>query len=61
METHNQIYHVFLDKIRHSNLIGVRSFRGVDYDTDHHLVVAKVRQRLSVSKRAAHKFDYIVI
>jgi hypothetical protein len=26
-------------------------------DTDHYLVVAEVRERLAVSKQAAHKFD----
>jgi len=40
-----------------SNTVYVQSFRGADCDTDHYLVVAKVRQRLSVSKRAAQKFD----
>jgi len=30
--------------------------RGTDCDTDLYLVVTKVRQRLSVSKRAAQKF-----
>jgi hypothetical protein len=35
----------------------VRSFSGGDCDTDHYLVVAKVRERLAVSKQAAEKFD----
>ena len=35
----------------------LRSFSGADCDTDHYLVVAKVRKKLAVSKKAAQKFD----
>jgi endonuclease/exonuclease/phosphatase family metal-dependent hydrolase len=48
--THNQIDHVLKDKRRHSNIIDVHSFRGSDCDTDHYPVVAKLRERISVSK-----------
>ena len=37
--------------------VEVRSFRGADCDTDHYLVVTKVRERLAVRKQAAQKFD----
>jgi hypothetical protein len=35
----------------------VQSFRGADSDTDHCLVVAKVREKLAVSKQSAQTFD----
>jgi len=35
----------------------VQSFRGADCDTDHYLVIAKVRERLAVGKQAAQRFD----
>jgi hypothetical protein len=55
--THNQIDHVLIDKRRHSNILDVRSFRGADFDTDHYLVVAKLRERLSVSKQTMQNSD----
>ena len=35
----------------------VPSFRGADCDTNHYLVIAKVRERLAVGKQAAQRFD----
>jgi hypothetical protein len=56
-QTHNQIDHVLIDRRRHSCILDVRSFRGADCDTDHCLVVAKIRERLAVSKQPANKMD----
>ena len=38
------------------SILEERSFRRADCDTDHYVVVAKVRERLTVSKQAAEKF-----
>jgi predicted ATP-dependent endonuclease of OLD family len=48
--THNQFYHVSIDRRQHSSILDVQSFRGADCNTDHYLVVAEVRERLAVSK-----------
>ena len=56
-KTHNQIDHILIDRRRQSSILIVRSFRGLDCDTDHYLVVAKVRERLAVSKQTAQKLD----
>jgi hypothetical protein len=54
---HNQIDNVLTDRRRHSRILDVQSFRGADCDTHQYLVVAKMRERLAVSKRAAQKTD----
>jgi hypothetical protein len=50
-KTHNQIDHILVDRRRHSNVLDVRSFRAAGCDSDHYLVVAKVRERLAVKKQ----------
>jgi hypothetical protein len=42
---------------RHPSILVVRTFRGADCGTDRYLVVAKVKERLAVSKRAALEID----
>ena len=46
-----------IDRRRHSRILGVRSFRGAECDTDHYLFVARVSKRLEVSKKAAQNSD----
>jgi hypothetical protein len=38
-------------------MLNVSSFSGVDYDTDHYLVVAKVTERLAATNQATQKFS----
>jgi hypothetical protein len=44
-----------IDRKRHSSALDVHSFWGADCDIDHYLVVAKVRDRLAVSKQTTHR------
>jgi len=55
-KTHYQIGHILIDRRWQSSVLDVRSFRGVDCDTNHYLAMAKVRERLAVGKKAAQKF-----
>jgi hypothetical protein len=55
-KTHNQIDHIITERRWHSSVLDVRSFRRVDRDTNNSLVVAKVRERLAISKQA-QKFE----
>ena len=56
-KTHNQIEPVLTDSRWHSSILDVRSFTRTDFNTNHYMVVAKVRDRLAVSKQPAQKFD----
>ena len=48
MVLHNQIDHVLVDKRRQSIIINILSLRGSNCDTDYCLVVAIIRERLSL-------------
>jgi hypothetical protein len=54
-KTQNQIDHILIDRRWHLSILYVQSFRGVDCDTGHNLVVAKVRGRLAVRNKAEQK------
>jgi hypothetical protein len=46
-----------MDRRQHSTMLDEGSFMGAECDTDHCLVVAKVREILAVSKEATKKVD----
>ena len=46
-KTHDQIDHILIDRRWQLSVLDLRSFRGADCDTDHYLVIAKVRERLA--------------
>jgi hypothetical protein len=48
--TMNQIDHIPIQKKHSSNLRYVRCKRGVNVDSDHHLVMAKIQARISMNK-----------
>jgi hypothetical protein len=56
-KTHDQTDHILIERRWYSSILAVRSFRRADCDTDHNLVVAKVRESLAVSKQRAQTFD----
>jgi len=56
-KTHSQTNHILIEMRWHMSVLDVPSCIGAECDTDHYLVIAKVRERLAVSKQAAQKFD----
>jgi hypothetical protein len=54
---HNPVYHMLIDRRWQSSVLDIQSFKGANSDTDHHLVVGKVRKRLAVNKQESQKFD----
>jgi hypothetical protein len=45
------------DRQRHCSVLDGQSLRAPDCDTDHYLVVVKVRERLAVNKQRSQRFD----
>jgi hypothetical protein len=53
---YNRIDHIWIDGRRYSSILDIRTFRGAECDTEHCLVLAKIRDRLAVSKQTTHRF-----
>jgi len=47
-KTLNQSDHVFVDRRRHTSTMDVSPYRGAECDTDHQLVITKVRNKLCI-------------
>jgi hypothetical protein len=56
-KTKIHINDILIDRRWHSSILDNHSFKGADCNTDKYLVVENVGKRLSVSKRAAQKYD----
>jgi hypothetical protein len=52
---YDQIDHILVDRRKHLNVLDVRSFRAADCESDHYLVVAKVRERQAVNKQRSQR------
>jgi len=59
MVRHKQIDHVLIDRRLHSSILDVRNFRAAEYDTDHYLLIANVRESVAVGKQAEQRFDWL--
>jgi hypothetical protein len=51
----NQIDHVLMDGRHRSNLLDVRVFRGPNVDSDHYLVIGKMRGRICNANKEKHQ------
>jgi exonuclease III len=51
ISSEKQIYHVLIDSRHLYNLLNVRTFRGANVDSDHYLVIARIRSRISNVKK----------
>jgi hypothetical protein len=60
-QTFNQIDHLFIDARHLSNVMDVTTFRGTNTDSDHYLLISKIRSRISNARKTrgshARKFN----
>jgi len=53
--TVNQIDHMAISKKWRRSLLDVRSYRGADVASDHHLVVAQLKLKLAANKTSSQR------
>jgi hypothetical protein len=60
-QTFNQIVHLLIDARRVSNVMDVRTFRGANTDSDHYLLISRIKSRISNARKTygsyARKFN----
>jgi hypothetical protein len=60
-QTFNQIDHLLIDARHVSNVMDVRTFRGANIDSDHCLLISKIRSQISIARKTygsyARKFN----
>jgi len=60
-QTYNQIDHLLIDARHVSNVMDVRTFRGANIDSDHYLLISKIRSQISNARKTygtcARKFN----
>jgi len=50
-QTFSQIVHLVIDARHVSNIMGVRTFRGANVDSDHYLLISKIGSRISNARK----------
>jgi hypothetical protein len=56
VKSNNHIDNILIDRQRHLLELDVRTFRAADFDTDHYMMVAKVREILAVNEPRSQTF-----
>jgi len=56
-QTYNQIDHILIDARHVSNVMDVRTFRGANIDSDHYLLILKIRSRISNARKVRGVID----
>ena len=59
-KSHNVIVHILINMRWHLSILNVQSFKGADCVIDHYMMIAKVRERLSVRKEEAQEIDVTI-